>query len=93
MVELVLRILRKLTKISPHMTKSGHICMKDAHLAETNEISIFRFLFFKLWSILYSKFTESSKSFDLQIILYIKYRMHYQICAIYITVIADLFRL
>ena len=42
--------------------------MKDAQCAETKEKSIVRLLqllFFELWSILYSKFTESSKSFDI----------------------------
>ena len=36
--------------------RNGYIYMKDAQCTETNEKSIFRFLFFELWSILYSHF-------------------------------------
>ena len=39
--------------------------MKYEQCGETNEKSILQFLFFELQSILYSKFTESSKFFDL----------------------------
>ena len=35
--------------------RSGQIFMKDVQWAETNEKSIFRFLCFELWSILYPK--------------------------------------
>ena len=35
--------------------RRGHICMKDAECAVVNEKSIFRFLVFEIWSILYSK--------------------------------------
>ena len=39
--------------------RSGPIFMEDAHIAESNEKSIFRFLFFELWSTLYSKFVTN----------------------------------
>ena len=35
--------------------KNGHIYMKVAECPETNGKSIFRFLIFKIWSVLYSK--------------------------------------
>ena len=39
----------------PHTPlRSGHIYMKDAHSAESNEKSIFRFLFFELWLIVFT---------------------------------------
>ena len=38
--------------------KGGQIYRKYEQLAETNEKLIFRFLFYKLWSILYSKLIE-----------------------------------
>ena len=50
---------------TPPPLRSGHIYMKDTHCAETNEKLIFlflRFLFFELYSILYSKFLLSLKS-------------------------------
>ena len=43
----------------PPPLRSDHINMKDAQCTETNEISIFRFVFYELWSILYSKFLEN----------------------------------
>ena len=42
-----------------HFLTSDHLYMKDAHSAESNEISnfkFFRFLCIELWSILYTKF-------------------------------------
>ena len=36
--------------------RSGHSYMKDAECAESNEKSIFRFLFYELWSFLYANF-------------------------------------
>ena len=47
----------------PPPTRSGHIYMKDAQSAEMNEEFIF--YFWVMVDILYQKFTESSKSFDL----------------------------
>ena len=44
--------------------KSFHIYMKDAESAKTNEKSIFRFLVFELWSILYSKLIEKLTNFE-----------------------------
>ena len=46
---------------SPTPFTSGHIYMKDAHSAESNEklcIRFFRFLFFELYFISYSKIIE-----------------------------------
>ena len=40
------------------------ILMEDAQYAETNEKSIFRFLFFELWSILYSKSIEQLTNYE-----------------------------
>ena len=43
--------------------------MKDAHSAESNEESIFQFLFFELWLIIftnYQKFTDQIKMLNLQ---------------------------
>ena len=40
--------------------KSGQIYMKDAECAKMNEKSIFRYLFFELWSFLYSKYGKFS---------------------------------
>ena len=48
--------------LSPPSLRNDHIVMKPAQCAETNEKSIFLFLFFELLLILYSKFTESSDS-------------------------------
>ena len=39
---------------SPPPLRSGHIHMKDAHSAESNEKSYFRFLFFQLWLIVFT---------------------------------------
>ena len=47
----------------PSFFRNGHIYMKNAQCAETNENFIFqilRFLFYELWMILYSNSTESS---------------------------------
>ena len=44
--------------------KRGQIYIKDAQCAETNEKSILRFLFFQLWSILYSKLIEKWTNFE-----------------------------
>ena len=55
-------------KIPPSPLRNCHICMKGAQCADANEKFIFqllRVLFFEIWSILYSKFTESSEYFDL----------------------------
>ena len=40
--------------------KNVQIYMKDAECAEINGKSIFRFLFFELWSLLYSKYGQFS---------------------------------
>ena len=42
----------------PAPLKSGHIGIRDAQCAETNQKTIFRFLSFKIWSIMCSKFSE-----------------------------------
>ena len=44
---------------APSPLRSGNICMKDAHSAESNEKSIFRFLFFELWLIVFTIYGES----------------------------------
>ena len=51
----------KILHTTKNFFKSGQIYMKDAQWAETNKKSIFRFWrfsFFELWSILYSKSIE-----------------------------------
>ena len=42
--------------------RNGKIYMKDAHCAEKNETSIFRFLFFELWLIIYNFWWHTSIS-------------------------------
>ena len=37
---------------TPSPLRNDNICMKDAHSAESDEKSYFRFLFFELWLIL-----------------------------------------
>ena len=39
--------------------KVGHVEIKDAQCDKTQEKTIFRFLIFKIWSILYPKFLEN----------------------------------
>ena len=46
-------------RLNKNSFKSGQIYIKDAPCAKTNAKSIFRFLFFDLWSILYPKFNEN----------------------------------
>ena len=43
----------------PRLHKSGHIGRKDAQCAETCEKTIFRYLVFEIWLILYAKFVEN----------------------------------
>ena len=44
----------------PPTLRSGQIYMKDAHCAESNEESICRFLFFKLWLFVFTVFGDIS---------------------------------
>ena len=46
------------------IVKSGQICMKDQQCSETNEKSIFGFLFFEIWSIWPSRYILKSESQD-----------------------------
>ena len=43
----------------PAPLRSGHIYMKDAHCAAPNEKSIFRFLFFELWPIVFTFYGDT----------------------------------
>ena len=43
--------------------RSGHIWMKDAHNTESIEKLIFRFLFSKLWLIVFTLFTGDTPYF------------------------------
>ena len=55
-------MLQKLFGFRPPSLRRGHIYKKEAQYTENNEKLIFlflQFLFFELWSILYSKFLEN----------------------------------
>ena len=54
----------QLTTCRPHPLKSvqiGFLIKKVSQCSKTKDKTIFRFLAFEIWSILYSKFLESSK--------------------------------
>ena len=54
-------LTRSSQRISNPMSYTGHIYMKYAHCAETNEKSIFRFLIFELWLIVFEIFRQQDK--------------------------------
>ena len=41
------------------LLRNGQILMKDAHSAESNENCIFRFLFFKIWLIVFTIYGDT----------------------------------